>query len=54
VIAWDDEKFIDLHILVGKPGEHSPSGRPRHRWENSIKMDLKEVGWKVTDRTHLA
>jgi hypothetical protein len=31
--------------LVGKPEGKSPFGRPRHRWEDSIKMDLQEVGW---------
>jgi len=32
-------------VLVGKPGGRRPLGRPRHRWGNSIKMDLQEVGW---------
>ena len=32
-------------VLVGKPGGMRPLGRPRHRWGNSIKMDLQEVGW---------
>jgi hypothetical protein len=31
--------------LVGKPEGKRPLGRPRHRWENNIKMDLREVGW---------
>jgi hypothetical protein len=31
--------------LVGKPEGRRPLGRPRHRWENNIKMDLREVGW---------
>jgi hypothetical protein len=31
-------------VLVGKPEEKRPSGRPRCRWEDTIKMDLKEVG----------
>jgi hypothetical protein len=30
--------------LVGKPQRKRPLGRPRHRWENNIKMDLQEVG----------
>ena len=30
--------------LVGKPGGKRPLGRPRHRWEDNIKMDLQEVG----------
>ena len=34
-------------FLVGKPDEKRPLGRPRHRWEDNIKMDLQEVetGW---------
>jgi hypothetical protein len=31
-------------VLVGKPEGKRPLGRPRHRWEDIIKMDLKEVG----------
>jgi hypothetical protein len=31
-------------ILVGKPEGKRSLGRPRHRWEDNIKMDLKEVG----------
>jgi hypothetical protein len=30
--------------LVGKPEGKKPLGRPRHRWEDNIKMDLQEVG----------
>jgi len=31
-------------VLVGKPGGKKPQGRPRHRWEDTIKMDLQEMG----------
>ena len=31
-------------VLVGKPEEKMQLGRPRRRWEDSIKMDLQEVG----------
>jgi hypothetical protein len=31
-------------VLVGKPEGTRPLGRPRHRWEDNIKMDLEEVG----------
>jgi hypothetical protein len=31
-------------VLVGKPEGKRPFGRPRHRWEDNIKMDLQEVG----------
>ena len=30
-------------VLVGKPKGKRPLGRPRHRWEDNIKMDLQEV-----------
>ena len=29
---------------MGKPEGETPSGRPRRRWEDNIKMDLREVG----------
>ena len=29
-------------VLVGKPEGKRPLGRPRHRWEDNIKTDLKE------------
>ena len=31
-------------VLVGKPEGKRPLGRPRHRWEDNIKMNLQEVG----------
>jgi hypothetical protein len=32
-------------VLVGKPEGRRPLERPRRRWEDNIKMDLREVGW---------
>jgi hypothetical protein len=32
-------------VLVGKPEGKRPLGRPRRRWEDGIKMDLREIGW---------
>jgi hypothetical protein len=32
-------------FLVGKPEGKIPLARPRHRWENNIKIYLHEVGW---------
>jgi hypothetical protein len=32
-------------ILVGKPEGKRPLERPRRRWEDGIKMDLREIGW---------
>jgi hypothetical protein len=34
---------------VGKPEGKRPLGRPRHRWVNNIKMDLRETGWDIMD-----
>jgi hypothetical protein len=31
-------------VLIGRPGEKRPLGRPRRRWEDNIKMDLREIG----------
>jgi len=35
--------------LVGRPDGKRPFGKPRHRLEENIKMDLLEVGWWVMD-----
>jgi len=40
-------------VLVGKPEGKRPLGRPRHRREDNIKMDLQEVGCGVMDRNEL-
>jgi hypothetical protein len=32
-------------VLVGKPEGKRPFGRPRRRWEDGIRMDLREIGW---------
>jgi hypothetical protein len=34
-------------VLVGKPEGKGLLGRPKRRWENNIKMDLQEVGWRA-------
>ena len=41
-------------VLVGKPEGKRPLGRPRCRWEDNIKMDLKEVGGCCGDWMELA
>jgi hypothetical protein len=41
-------------ILVEKPEGKRPLGRPRCRWTNNIKMDLREIGWGAMDWTDLA
>jgi len=41
-------------VLVGKSEGKRPLGRPRRRWEDSIKMDLQEVGCGGMDWIELA
>jgi hypothetical protein len=41
-------------ILVGKSEGKSPLGRPRCRWVNNIKMDLRYIGWGGMDWIDLA
>jgi hypothetical protein len=42
------------NILVGRPEGRRPLGRPRRRWEDNIKMDLREIGFGDVDWIHLA
>ena len=41
-------------VLVGKPEGKRPLGRPRRRWVDNIRMDLKEVGCGYVDWIGLA
>jgi hypothetical protein len=41
-------------VLMGKPEGKRPFGRPRCRWEDGIRMDLREIGWGRVDRIQLA
>jgi hypothetical protein len=41
------------NILVGKPEGERPLRRPRHRWEDNIRMDLRELGWEGVYWMHL-
>jgi hypothetical protein len=44
-VARMGEKRGVYRILVGRPEGRRPLGRPRRRWEDIIKTDLREVGW---------
>jgi hypothetical protein len=39
-----EEGKVVYRVLVGKPEGKTPLGRPRCRWEDSIKVDLREIG----------
>ena len=40
-----EERRGVYRVFAGKPEGKRPLGRPRHRWEDNIKMDLQDVGW---------
>jgi hypothetical protein len=42
------------NILVGRPEGRRQLGRPRRKWEDNIKMDLREIGFGDVDWIHLA
>jgi hypothetical protein len=48
-LARMGEKRNAYTIVVGKLGEKRPLGRPRRRWVDNIKMDLREIGWYGLD-----
>ena len=51
--AYGGDRGI-YRVLVGKTDGKRPLGRPRHRWEDNIKMDLQEVGREGMDWIELA
>jgi hypothetical protein len=50
----DGEERGVYRVLVGKPEGKTPLGRPGHRWEDNIRMDLKEMGCDGMDWIGLA
>jgi hypothetical protein len=48
------EKRNAYRILVGKSEGKRPLGRPRRRWEDNIRMDVREIGWGGMDWIDLA
>jgi len=42
------------NILIGKPEGKRPFGRTRHRWEDNIRMYIRELGRKNVDWMRLA
>jgi hypothetical protein len=60
LMVWSENEMgrtFSMHaynILVGKPEGKRQLGSLRHRWEESIRMDLKETGEGGADWIHLA
>jgi hypothetical protein len=48
------EKRNEYRILVEKPEGKKPVRRPKRRWEDNNKMDLREIGWGGMDWIDLA
>ncbi|KAJ4450607.1 hypothetical protein ANN_02033 [Periplaneta americana] len=53
-VARMGESKNAYRVLVGRPEGKRPLGRPRRRWEDNIKMDLREVGYDDRDWINLA
>jgi hypothetical protein len=47
--STNGEKRNAYGILMGKPEGKRPLVRPRRKWANNIKMDLREIGWDGMD-----
>jgi hypothetical protein len=41
-------------VLAGKPEGKGPLERPSSRWEDGMKMDIREIGWESMEWIHLA
>jgi hypothetical protein len=53
-VALMGEERNVYKVLMGKPEGKRPHGRPRHRWEDGIRMDLKKIGWGSVEWIQLA
>jgi hypothetical protein len=53
-VARIGEERDAYRILVGRREGRRPLGKPRRRWEDDIKTDLREVGWRGMNWIELA
>jgi hypothetical protein len=53
-VARMGQKRNAYRILVGKPEGRRPLKRPRRRWVDNIKIDLREIGWDGVNWIDLA
>jgi hypothetical protein len=51
--AWGKGRGV-YRVLVGRPEGKRPLGRPRRRWEDNIKVDLREIGINRANWNRLA
>jgi hypothetical protein len=53
-VALVGEERKVYKVLVGKPEGKRPLGRPRRRWEDGIRMDLRDIDWGSVEWIQLA
>jgi hypothetical protein len=53
-VARMGERRDVYRVLVGRPKDKSPLGRPWRRWEDNVKMDLREIGIEGANWIRLA
>jgi hypothetical protein len=53
VVRMREERKV-YRVLVGKPEGKRPLGRPKRRWEEWIRMDVREIDWGAVEWIHLA
>jgi hypothetical protein len=53
VACMGEERSV-YRVLMGKSEGSRPLGRPRHRWEDGIRMDLREIDWESAKWIKLA
>jgi hypothetical protein len=54
ICSTNGEKRNAYRILVGKPEGRRPLGRPRRRWVDNTKIELREIEWDCMDWINLA
>jgi hypothetical protein len=53
-VAHVGEERKEYKVSIRKPKGKRPLRRQRHRWEDGIKMDLRDTGWEGVEWIHLA
>jgi hypothetical protein len=53
VACMGEEKSV-YKVVMRKPEGKKPLGKPRRRWEDGIRMDLREIGWWSVEWIQLA